>query len=94
MYTVYYTLGEIRQLIRHRPWLVNLEDGIYWGMALIYLFVQIYNTNNGVIRGYYVLGIVFGAVFSWKALRFFAKMWKKFIQSRKQKKVDKLRKKG
>lgn len=94
LYTVYHAIENVRLLLRHKLWLISVEDALYWGMALIYLFVQIYDTNNGVIRGYYVLGIVFGASFAWKSLQIISKVWKKFIQSRKQKKVDKFKKKG
>lgn len=88
---VYQLIVTIRQMVKHRGWLINLEDICYWIFAMVYLFVQNYNTNNGAIRGYYILGIVVGVVTSWKSFQYFSVLWKKFIQHRKQKKVDKLR---
>lgn len=87
--SVYLAIGKIREIIKHRLWLINIEDGIYWGMVFAYLFVQIYYTNNGAIRGYYVLGVVGGVIFLWKISRTFSKMWKNFVQCKKEKRVDK-----
>lgn len=86
---VYQMIRVIRLAVRHRTWMENLEDVCYWMFAFNYLFVQIYNTNNGAIRGYYVLGVVGGAVILWKTFHYFSDLWKKFVQQIKQKRVDK-----
>lgn len=86
--SVYYLIEMIRKMIRHREWTINLEDVLFWIFAGGYLFVQIYHTNNGNIRLYYVLGLVLGAVLSWKILRLFEKVWKKFVHFKKEKRVD------
>lgn len=87
--SAYLAISKIREIIKHRLWLVNLEDGIYWSMAFTYLFVQIYHTNNGAIRGYYVLGVVGGVIFLWKISRIFSKLWIKFVHRKEEKRVDK-----
>lgn len=86
---IYLLIVTIRQIVKHRMWAVNLEDASYWIFAFAYLFVQIYNTNNGAIRGYYILGIVGGALSLWKSFHYFVILWKKIVQQRKQKRVDK-----
>lgn len=91
---LYQLILTVRQMVKHKVWVANLEDVGYWIFAFLYLFVQIYNTNNGAIRGYYVLGVVGGVITLWKIFRYFTKLWKKFVQCRKQKRVDKSRQKG
>ena len=86
--SVYYLIEMIRKIIRHREWTINLEDIFFWIFSGGYLFVQIYHTNNGNIRLYYVLGLVLGALLSWKILRLFEKVWKKFVHFKKEKRVD------
>lgn len=85
----YMAINMLRKIIKHPLWVVNMEDILYWSVVLGYLFVQIYHTNNGIIRGYYVLGIVLGAVSMLKISTFFSKKWKKFVQSRAKKSIDK-----
>ena len=89
LYAIYAAVEMLRKVKRHPLWLINLEDVCYWSVVLGYIFVQIYHTNNGIIRGYYVLGVVFGSVFMWKISSFFAKQWKKFVHFKPQKKIDK-----
>ena len=86
--SLYMALGMLRKLWKHSLLIINLEDIIYWSVTCGYLFVQIYHTNNGIIRSYYVLGVVFGAWFMWKISRFFSEKWKKFVHSHKKKSVD------
>lgn len=89
LFSVYFAVEMIRNLRSHPLWLINLEDVAYWSVAFGYLFVQIYHTNDGIIRGYYVLGLVLGAVISWKSFRILGEKWKKFVHSRKKKRLDK-----
>lgn len=89
LFSVYAAVGMLRKLKKHPLWLINLEDVCYWSVVLGYLFVQIYHTNNGIIRGYYVLGVVFGCASMWKISRFFAKKWKNFVHFRTKKSIDK-----
>ena len=59
---VYRCISCLRQIIRHNHFVTEMEDMVYWVGSAIYLFVQIYNTSDGVIRWYFVLGVAFGAV--------------------------------
>ena len=81
--SVYYLIEMIRKAICHKTWMINFEDVLFWIFAGGYLFVQIYHTNNGSIRLYYVLGVVLGAALSWKTLRLLEKLWKKFVHFKK-----------
>ena len=58
----YECLTCLRQIIKHSLPVVNVEDLLFWIGAAVYLFVQIYQTSNGGIRWYFILGVVVGAV--------------------------------
>lgn len=90
--SVYLSLRVIRRLIGHALWVINLEDAFYWTAMALYLFVQIYHTSDGIVRWYFVLGVVFGAIF----MRFLALIARKidfkmytFIRKKSGKSVDK-----
>ena len=63
--TAYRCISCLREWIRHEPVAIELEDLFYWIAASIYFFVQIYHTSDGVIRWYFILGVVLGAIFGW-----------------------------
>lgn len=86
--SLYYLIELIRKMIRHKDMAINFEDILFWIFAGGYLFVQIYHTNNGNIRLYYVLGLVLGAALSLEILRILEKVWKKFVHFKKEKRVD------
>lgn len=58
----YRCISCFRQIIKHNLVVIGIEDLIYWGCSAIYLFVQIYHTSDGVIRWYFVVGVLLGAV--------------------------------
>lgn len=59
---VYLSLRVTRRLIPHALWAVNLEDALFWVLTSVYMFVQIYYTSAGLVRWYFVLGVVVGIV--------------------------------
>ena len=69
----YYCLTCFRGIVKHRHFVIEIEDFIFWVGSAIYLFVQIYHTSNGSIRWYFVLGIVIGGLIATVFLR----KWKK-----------------
>lgn len=71
-----------RRILPHGLWLLNLEDGLFWAASAVYIFVQIYHTNNGEIRWYFVLGVVVGAVFTSFLFRRMKKIHKKIYGER------------
>lgn len=60
--STYLILYVFREIIPHKLWTIHIEDGLYWCGVTAYLFVQIYYTNNGNLRWYDVLGLVFGVI--------------------------------
>lgn len=62
VYSFYRCLALLRRLIRHSPAAVEAEDFLFWTATAVYTFVQIYHTNNGRVRWYYILGLVLGVL--------------------------------
>lgn len=50
----------IRRLIKHGILLLAVEDIIFWIAAGIFIFAMIYRQNNGIIRGFAVMGMSAG----------------------------------
>lgn len=69
VYWGYFCIRKLRRIIPHNLIAVSIEDGMFWLITAVYLFVQIYHTSNGSIRWYFVLGIVFGAGLMWRIQR-------------------------
>ena len=59
--TVYDVLRIFRNIIPHYNIIINIEDFVFWNIAGIYLFAVMLSTNNGVIRGFFLMGAVMGA---------------------------------
>lgn len=51
----------IRRVFRHGIIWVSIEDFLYWLVVGIWFFLHMCQVNNGIIRGYVLLGIVLGA---------------------------------
>lgn len=73
----------LRCIYCHPGWLIHAEDFLFWIGAALYVFVQIYYTNHGVIRFDFALGVVVGSLVSEKILRFFRKRRKKNLSKNK-----------
>ncbi len=58
----YRCLCIFREIVKHNLVLTGIEDLVFWVCAGFYLFIQIYQTNNGSIRWHFILGVVLGAV--------------------------------
>lgn len=82
IYLVYMTICMIRRLIRHNLFFISLEDLIFWISTGIYLFVKIYQTSNGSIRWYFVIGVILGGLITHGII---FKITKKYIAKRKKK---------
>lgn len=59
---VYDCLRIFRRLIKHDDFFVALEDLIFWAVASLYIFSMMYRKNNGIIRGFSVMGMAIGMV--------------------------------
>ena len=62
VYCGYFCIRKLRCMIPHNLVAISIEDGLFWIVVSIYLFVQIYYTSDGSIRWYFVLGVVIGTV--------------------------------
>lgn len=82
IYLVYTAIRIVRRLIRHNLFWVSLEDLIFWVGTGIYLFVKIYQTSNGSIRWYFVIGVLLGGLLTHLVILQIAK---KYIAKRKEK---------
>lgn len=60
----YHCIVCFREIVRHSLLVMGIEDILYWIGAAVYFFVQIYHTSDGVIRWYFILGVVLGAIFA------------------------------
>lgn len=70
---VYRSISIFRQLVEHSLFIIGIEDMIFWLIAALYVFVQIYHTSDGSIRWYFILGLVFGTFFGETLIRRFQK---------------------
>ena len=62
IYLAYSVIRVVRRLWRHNLFFVSLEDLIFWIGTGIYLFVRIYQTSDGIIRWYFVIGVLLGGI--------------------------------
>ena len=59
---VYDCLRILRRLVKHSVFFVALEDMIFWVVAAVFIFFMIYRENDGIIRGFSVMGMGIGMV--------------------------------
>ncbi|MDF2944786.1 MAG: hypothetical protein K0S01_3644 [Herbinix sp.] len=59
---VYDGLRIIRRLIKHDSFFVAVEDLIFWVAASLFIFIMMYKENNGIIRGFSVMGMAIGMI--------------------------------
>ena len=81
VYLVYTVLRVLRRIVKHNLFWISVEDLLFWIGTGIFLFVRIYQTENGIIRWYFVAGVLFGALFTHVI---FSKIIKKYIAERKK----------
>ena len=89
----YYCISCFRDIVKHKIFVIGIEDLMFWIGTAIYLFVQIYHTSNGSIRWYFVLGIVIGVLITTLFLRKWKKMTKKIYDFHASKNIAKKTKK-
>lgn len=83
---IYDSIRIIRRVFPHGIIWVSVEDLLYWILAGSWLFLRVCQVNNGIIRGYMVLGMVAGALIYYRFCgRFMMKYLTKWIvQFKKQ----------
>ena len=58
----YDVLRIFRRLIKHGIILVAIEDLIFWLLASLFIFTMIFQKNNGIIRGFSIIGMLLGII--------------------------------
>jgi spore cortex biosynthesis protein YabQ len=79
---IYDILRIFRRVIKHGAFLIAVQDMIFWVAASLFIFSMIYRENNGIIRGYSILGMMLGSILYHFALSdFLVKLISKLIQT-------------
>jgi spore cortex biosynthesis protein YabQ len=58
----YDVLRILRRLVKHGVFLVAVQDLIFWLVASLFIFTMIYRENNGIIRGFSIIGMMLGII--------------------------------
>jgi spore cortex biosynthesis protein YabQ len=58
----YDVLRILRRLVKHGLVLIAIEDLIFWLIASLFIFSMIYQRNNGIIRGFSIIGMILGII--------------------------------
>lgn len=59
---MYDCLRIFRKVVKHGAVLMSIEDIIYWTISSVLIFRMMYRLNDGIIRGFSLLGILIGMV--------------------------------
>lgn len=71
---LYDNIRLLRRLFRHKRWLVDTEDILYWTVCFFSSFYLLYYGNHGVVRFFAVLGAAIGMyLYSQSAGRLYVK---------------------
>ena len=77
---VYDILRIIRRIIPHGIIWISVEDLVYWCFAGGWLFLKVCQVNNGIVRGYMILGMLAGIILYYRLCsRIFMKYLTKWI---------------
>lgn len=91
LFGIYEALRILRRIIRHHPLIISLEDFLYWFFGGFFLFGEIFRTSAGIIRWYFVAGVLAGAVMFSAVLSKTGKLCGKFFvkkNGKRGKRVD------
>lgn len=70
-----------RRVVRHRRvWTMSAEDILYWMNVAVMVFCITYEVNDGIVRGFSLVGFVMGAVlYRYSFGRYYVKYVSKLI---------------
>lgn len=57
-----------RRVVKTGLVLTTIEDLLFWILAALILFITVYLSNDGEIRGFTIIGCILGAVFYFSAI--------------------------
>lgn len=60
--SVYDVLRILRRVIKHNSIFIAIEDLIFWVVSSVFIFAMMYRQNNGIIRGFSVMGMAIGMI--------------------------------
>lgn len=52
----------VRLFVPHKKWLIFIVDYLFWFVGSFFVFVMIYQVNDGIIRGFSVAAMVIGMI--------------------------------
>ena len=58
----YDILRIIRRVIRHNSLIIATQDLIFWVVSSVFIFAMMYQQNDGIIRGFSIMGMLIGMV--------------------------------
>lgn len=59
---IYDCLRIIRKVIKHKQFVIGIEDILYWILCGHLIFQMMYKHNSGIIRAFAILGIFIGMI--------------------------------
>lgn len=59
---VYDIIRIFRRLIKHNNIFIAIEDLIFWVLSSLFIFIMMYQENDGVIRAFSIIGMIIGMV--------------------------------
>ena len=62
LFLLYDVLRIFRRVISHGSLWISVEDFFYWLICTAVVFVMLYRQNDGMVRGFALLGLVLGMV--------------------------------
>ncbi|WP_271714284.1 spore cortex biosynthesis protein YabQ [Anaeromicropila herbilytica] len=62
MLIVYDILRILRRIIEHSKFMVALEDVLFWILSSVFIFMMMYIENDGIIRGFSIMGMLLGMI--------------------------------
>ena len=81
VYLAYCILRVFRSLVKHSLFIISIEDFCYWVGVGLYLFIRICQTSNGIIRWYFVFGVILGGIITHLTI---SKIMKKYLAKHKK----------
>ena len=78
---IYEAIRVLRRIIRHHLFWISVEDLVFWLGTGFYLFWKLYQTSYGMIRWYFVLGVLLGGLCTHWVL---SRITKKYLAKRKK----------
>lgn len=52
----------LRRVIKHNNFFIALEDLVFWIAASLFIFAMLFKENDGIIRGFAIIGMAIGMV--------------------------------